>query len=146
MIRGSVKLGPLQKRSLYGVLCLLWASGVAWLLCQYTGGEIYVGSPPQTWSLKIHGAAAMAFLVVMGALLPVHARVAWNQKRNRMAGATLLGLNAFLTLTGWMLYYIGSDTSRPWISGLHWSIGLGLPLFIYLHIYFARRYPADKKS
>jgi hypothetical protein len=142
MISQNVALGPLQKKTLYSGLALLWLSGVFWLYFQFLANQSEgTVSLVQTWSLKIHGAAAMAFLVILGALLPVHVRLAWKQNRNRVAGAWLLSLNAFLILTGWMLYYTGNEMTRPWISALHWGVGLGLPFFVYLHIRFARRYP-----
>lgn len=141
MTRAKVALSVLHKRSLYAVLALLWTSGTAWLYLHYAVETNDAATFVQTWGLKIHGAAAMAYLVTLGTLLPIHVRMAWQQKRNRMAGAALMGLNLFLTLTGWMLYYVGSDIARPWISALHGGVGLGLPLFLYLHIRFSRRYP-----
>jgi len=147
MTRGKVTLSPFHKRSFYLALGLLWASGAVWLFFYYVGlhKEVTSSFPLQVWTLKIHGALAMIFMIILGSLLPVHIRLAWNQNRNRLAGAWLIGLNAFLIITGWMLYYVGNETTRTWISLLHWSTGLGLPLFVYMHIRFARHYPEKRR-
>lgn len=144
MTRGKVTLDPWQKQALYGTLAVLWVTGAVWLVAHFSQTDASVVSPTQPWAMKVHGAVAMLYLVTLGTLLPIHVRLAWHQERNRVAGAALLAVNGFLLMTGWMLYYIGSETARPVISILHWGTGLGLPLFIYLHIRFARHYPAKK--
>jgi hypothetical protein len=47
-------------------------------------------------AIKIHGAAAMAILVLIGTLLTAHARFAWRAGRNRINGAIILGAFAIL--------------------------------------------------
>lgn len=144
MTRGKVTLDPWQKRTLYATLAVLWVTGIVWMIAHFTQADASAMSPVQPWTMKIHGATAMLYLVMLGTLLPIHVRVAWHHQRNRLAGAALLAINAFLLVTGWMLYYVGSEAARPAISALHWGIGAGLPLFLYLHIRFARHYPAHK--
>jgi cation transport ATPase len=92
-----------------------------------------------TYLLRLHGAAAMAMLVLLGALLPLHVRVGWRRRRNRASGAVMLVSNAILVVTAFGLYYTGSETLRQWTSDLHLAIGLGLPVLLAGHIVLGRR-------
>ena len=124
-------LEPWQKQALYFVTGLLWLSGAFWLY-------LTVEDPSRPLWLKIHGAAAMAFLVVFGTLLIQHVPGGWKQNRERSSGAPLIGLCAFLILTGWGLYYIGEDQFRHWISLSHSYLGLLLPVLIASHVWLGR--------
>jgi hypothetical protein len=83
--------------------------------------------------MKIHGAAAMAALVLLGALLN-HIRRGWTSKKNRVSGVTLLAAILFLIVTGYGLYYSGDEQLRSLISRSHTWIGLGLVLLIPAHV------------
>lgn len=84
--------------------------------------------------MKIHGAAAMAVLVLVGMLLSVHVRFAWRARRNRANGAVFLSAFAVLTITGYGLYYAGSEALRAWTSWIHLGVGLVLPILLLVHI------------
>jgi len=60
---------------------------------------------------KVHGAAAMAILVLIGMLLSAHVRFAWRARRNPGNGSLFLGTFGILTITGYGLYYAGGE--RP---------------------------------
>jgi hypothetical protein len=139
----KVTLGPLQKRSLYAVTAALCLSGAVWIWLRYFGAvQGTFGpepSPLQPVFLKLHGAAAMTFLVVLGALLPQHVALGWRTKRQRPSGASILAVCAALTATGWCLYYAGSDGLRAYASWIHTVLGLALPAFITLHARLARK-------
>ena len=62
--------------------------------------------------MKIHGAAAMAILVIVGTLLTGHVRFAWRARRNRGNGSLFLGVFGILTITGYGLYYAGGESLR----------------------------------
>jgi len=87
-----IRLRPFHRRFLYGVLALLLFSGAAWAYW-----NDLVSSPgdfeksAKTWAMKIHGAAAMAILVLVGMLLTGHVRFAWRARRNRGNGSLFLG-------------------------------------------------------
>jgi hypothetical protein len=122
---------------------VLLLSGVLWLVFRYLitfrdtfGEEIH---PLTSWWLRLHGAAAMAFLIVLGTVLPIHVRRAWRFRRNRYAGLALLSVVAALVVSGYCLYYASSEELRPWISAIHWSIGLlGLPVLV-IHVVSGKR-------
>ena len=95
--------------------------------------------PAEPWSLKLHGAAAMAILIILGTLLPTHVRFAWHARRNRPNGIALLAFFVLLVVTGYGLYYLGDERLRSWTSWLHLGIGIALPAMIILHIWSGRR-------
>ena len=148
--RGHYALTSRHERWVVASGVVLAASGALWLLGHYLlarpdefGAIVH---PFEGWALKFHGAASMVFLVVLGSVLPVHARRAWHAKRNRRTGATVLSVAAFLLVTGYGLYYSGSESLRPWISVGHWAIGLiGVPLLV-LHATLGRRAAARLKG
>ena len=131
----SIRLKRLQRYFLYGELALLFSSGMAWAYWNYL-----IGSPgdfemsAKAWAMKIHGAAAMAILVLVGMLLTGHVRFAWRTRRNRGNGSLFLSTFGILTITGYGLYYAGDETLRAWTSWIHLAVGLALPSLLVLHI------------
>jgi hypothetical protein len=136
----SIQLKRLQRYCLYAVLSLLFLSGVAWAYWNYL-----IGSPgdfeasAKAWTMKIHGAAAMGILVLIGMLLNGHVRFAWRARRNRANGSVFLSAFAVLTITGYGLYYSGGERLRAWMSWIHLAVGLALPMLLLMHIFLGRR-------
>lgn len=124
------------------VTCGLWVSGAAWLAARYLFvSESEFGLQVPGWAaqvLAVHGAMAMVALVTLGAWLPVHVFPRLHQSRYRLTGFTQLGLLTVLAVTGYGLYYIAGEFSRPTWSVIHWAVGLILPAVILVH----RRAPA----
>lgn len=143
MRRSQAALAIAHRRALYIVSALTWLSGVLWLYLRHFGqtpGEFGPQpSPAQAPCLKIHGAAAMAFLIVLGSLLPSHVPVGWRHKRQRPSGGLLLAGCAVLVATGWGLYYVGQDQWREGTSVVHSVVGFGLPILIALHVWLGQR-------
>ena len=123
-----IRLPQWQEWAIYGAFGLMAGSGLLWLLFHFA---LQVQTPfdPQPapleyqW-LRLHGASAMLGLVVLGSLLPVHIRRAWELHRNRLTGLIMSGACALLIVSGYLLYYFASEQSRPWISVAHWGFGL----------------------
>ena len=66
----SIRLKRLQRYFLYAVFALLFLSGAAWAYWNYlvsSPGDFEMSA--KAWAMKIHGAAAMAILVLIGMLL-----------------------------------------------------------------------------
>src|SRR5689334_11868071 len=88
---------------------------------------------PDVWQqisaylLMLHGAAAMAMLLLIGVLVSLHVNRAWRTGRNRITGAAMVTVNAILIATAFGLYYAGSEILRPWMSDVHIAAGLALP-------------------
>ena len=136
----SIRLKRLQRYVLYAVLALLFLSGVAWTYWTYLAaspGDFETIA--KAWAMKIHGAAAMAVLVLIGMLLSAHVRFAWRARRNRANGSVFLSVFAVLTATGYGLYYAGGEMLREWTSWIHLVVGLALPILLLIHIFLGRR-------
>jgi hypothetical protein len=132
-------LKPFHRRLLYGVLALLFFSGATWVYWNYlvsSPGDFEMSA--KAWAMKIHGASAMAILVLIGTLLTGHVRFTWRAHRNRGNGL-FLGAFGILTVTGYGLYYAGGETLRTWTSWIHIAVGLALPLLLILHIWLGKR-------
>jgi hypothetical protein len=117
-------------------------TGCGWLLCHYVLAEMGDFGPlphPQEgrW-LELHGAAGMVALVLFGSLLTTHMRRAWAVRRGRASGGTLAGLFVLLTATGYGLYYVAGESFRAWISVVHWTVGLAIPMLLAAHVYTLR--------
>jgi len=132
-------LKRLQRYFLYAVLALLLFSGVAWAYWNYLWSPGDFETSAKTWAMKIHGAAAMAVLVLIGMLLSAHVRFAWRARRNRANGSVFLSAFAVLTITGYGLYYAGGERLRAWTSWIHLGVGLALPILLLIHILLGRR-------
>jgi hypothetical protein len=142
MRRNSAKLSRRYKAWLYTVTLVIYMTGAAWGWLHYLAprpDELALHSPLEPWLMKLHGAGAMALLVLLGTLLPGHVRFAWHAHRNRPNGIMLISVFAFLILTGHGLYYFGDERLRSWTSSLHLVVGLALPLALILHILSGRR-------
>ena len=136
----SIRLKAVQRYLLYALLALLFLSGVTWAYWNYLAaspGEFEAGA--KAWAMKIHGAAAMAVLVLIGMLLSGHVRFAWRARRNRPNGSVFLSAFAVLTITGYGLYYAGGERLRAWTSWIHLAVGLTLPILLLIHIFLGRK-------
>jgi hypothetical protein len=138
----SARLPSLHKRALYGICAVLWLSGAYWLYVFYFAGgiaELGSSSPVPALLPELHGAAAMAFLLAFGALLPQHVPSGWRQKRQRPTGLLLVLVCAILVLTGWGLYYFSEEALRAATRLIHSILGILLPLAMGAHVWRVRR-------
>jgi cation transport ATPase len=129
------------RRALYAAFVMLTLTGAGWLFADWRKDP----SAPDAWHdvaatlLMLHGGAAMATLMLLGALVPLHVRRAWRSRRNRLTGPVMVVVNAVLIATAFGLYYAGSETVRPWISDAHTAVGLALPALLMVHVWLGRR-------
>jgi hypothetical protein len=134
----TIRLGSLQEGAVYLATAALVISGAIWLVLHYfmvKQGEFGpTPHPAEPWMLRIHGAAAMAALIVYGSLLPIHVRRAWAVRRNVVLGISVICFMLLLTVTGYLLYYAASEELRPIISAAHWILGLAVPLLLWWHV------------
>ena len=127
----SLRLG------LYAVGMGLWLSGTLWLVFHYVlprPGEFgLVTHPLEPWWLRLHGACAFIAIWLFGLLWGAHIGPGWARKRLRKSGGWLVGSLIFLTISGYLLYYLTGDQSRSVASLLHWSLGLVIPALFAVH-------------
>ncbi len=138
----AIRLGRWQQTYLYSVGALLILSGILWLIFHYfvrTEGEFGPTLHPlEPWWLRVHGIAAAAFLIGFGSVLPGHVQRAWGAARNRITGTIFFSVMLALIVTGYLLYYVGSDAVRSVMAIVHWAVGLGLPLLAGWHVWRGR--------
>jgi hypothetical protein len=127
-----------HRQWVYWTAAALFASGALWLVFHHflqSQGQFGPAPHPfEQWWLRLHGAAAMLALLVVGSLLPIHVRRGWHQHRNRPLGIALASVLLLLAVSGYALYYFGGEEARPWISVSHWGIGIASPLALVWHI------------
>jgi hypothetical protein len=140
-MRFALRLDPPFRFALYGAFALLVLTGAVWL-----GADQLKDSPEgELWQrvsasmLMVHGGAAMVTLLLLGALFPLHIRLGWRSGRNRITGPAMVAFNALLIVTAFGLYYLGSDTVRPWASDAHIGFGFALPALFVVHVLLGRR-------
>ena len=138
MRRNAFQLSRRHKAALYLITAAVFLTGVAWAwlhaFAHATGEFGTEPHPAEPWMLKAHGAAAMATLVILGTLLPIHVKRGWQARQNRVTGIALLGLFGVLTITGYGLYYAGAENLRALTSTLHFWLGLALPAGLVAHV------------
>ena len=143
MNRDRIRLSRRHQAWIYSAFGVLFLSGAVWLVFHFfmhRQGEFgETTHPAEPWAMKVHGAAAMLVLVVLGTLLPGHVRRGWNLGKNRTSGGGLLILNGVLILSGYALYYFGGEGVRPVISAVHWIVGLLSPFAIAWHVRKGRK-------
>jgi hypothetical protein len=135
-LAGMFRLGRSFQTCVYVAFVVLLFTGAAWMMAQSHRGEAeWESSLPLL--MKVHGGAAMFTLLVLGALGPHIAR-AWCANKNRLSGAVLVALNAFLVATGYGLYYAGDEGLRGWLSRWHAWMGLGIFVVLPTHAIVGR--------
>jgi len=134
MKRSKLWLNPVTEFLVYLAFGLLLATGAIWMWAQTSLDE---GNQVSSFMLKLHGAAAMAALILLGALI-THVRKGLRARKSRSSGITLLLVILFLVVTGYGLYYAGDEQLRSLISRWHAWIGLGISLLLPAHVMIGR--------
>jgi hypothetical protein len=138
----AIRLGRWHQTYLYSVGSILVVSGMLWLWFHYfvrVKGEFGPTLHPlEPWWLRVHGIAAAAFLIGFGTVLPGHVRRAWGTARNRVSGTIFFAAMMAMTLTGYLLYYVGVQVVRDNLAIVHWGVGLGFPLLTGWHVWRGR--------
>lgn len=138
----AIRLGRWHQAYLYSVGTVLVLSGLLWLWFHYfvrIEGEFGPTLHPlEPWWLRVHGIAGAAFLIGFGSVLPGHVSRAWGSRRNRVTGTIFFAAMLTMTLTGYLLYYVGVEAVRDSMAIIHWGVGLGFPLLTGLHVWRGR--------
>jgi hypothetical protein len=136
--RRPTRLPRWQEWAVYISAILLILTGIAWLAFDWWvrvegdfGPEHH---PAEHWLLIAHGASAYLFLLVVGAMIPVHFLMGWRSRRNLVSGIGVASLCALLALSALGLYYVGEEVLRGWTSFIHWTVGLIFLPVLAVHI------------
>lgn len=135
----AFRLSPRRRWMVYGLFAFLLVTGLAWLAVHFLDDGSEAGALLLAWSMKLHGAAVMLTLLLLGVLWGPHIRNAWVRKRNRAAGALLGALVSVLILTGYALYYVNGQLPRDVADYLHWFAGVMVCVALWAHIAVGRR-------
>ena len=136
-----MRLKPSFRFAIYAAFGVLFLTGAGWLVADWqkdiSTDDIWQQSV--AYLLMVHGGAAMVTLLLLGALIPVHVMRAWRSRKNRVSGSAMVTFNTVLIVTAFGLYYLGSETLRPWMSWIHIGAGFSLSLLFPLHIFWGKR-------
>ena len=114
---------PVVRALIFSVMLALVASGVLWKL-----------DLERALLMQIHGAAAMAGLVLLGGLLARHVPCGWKARANRSSGTAVLAASLWLVVSGYALYYSGSEALRAFASATHFWIGVAFAVVFGVHL------------
>mgnify|MGYP002139435774 CR=1 FL=1 len=133
----AVRPGRRQRHSLYAVAAVLMVSGLVWLVAHYALPlpDDAARHPAEPWAMRIHGAATLLGMAVLGALWSQHVVPAWRAGERRATGLPLLAAWLLLALSGYGLYYLADEAWRDAADALHVGAGLALPLTLAGHVW-----------
>lgn len=135
-----VRLTLRLKVLFYSIFGLLFGSGTLWWLSH----DLFPDQldPFNRWCsmplIQIHGAMAMAALVILGWMIPSHIQGGWHGHRNRTWGIILSAACLILVVTGYGLYYFGPDWLRIPTEWVHIGVGVGFPLILAIHVWVGK--------
>ena len=137
-----VRVGRLkknQKLAIYGVSLGLLLSGLVWLYFYYfvRVTDQFGFENPHPWQGKLmiaHAVVALPSIWIFGFLWHIHVKPGWRARVKRGSGGTYWSLVLWMILSGYSLYYIGSDTVRQWLSMGHWIAGIPATGLFLWHI------------
>ena len=138
-----MRIDPQFRWAIYAAFGVLFVTGAVWLVADALKESQEFWQQTAANLLMVHGGAALVTLMLLGALVPLHLRRAWRARKNRITGTVMATFNLVLIVTAFGLYYSGSDMLRPWISRLHYGLGLALPVLFLVHVVSGRRATAD---
>jgi len=132
------QLSRRHRMVVYLVFTLLFASGFTWWLAdeaqEESGSPVAWAEAAKPWLLRVHGGAAMSFLVILGTVMVAHAQRAWAAQVNHRTGLMLGGWFGLQALTGYGLFYFLGESLRDWTGTVHVTLGLLAPLVVGGHV------------
>lgn len=142
-----------RRWSIYAVAALLLLTGGAWLIARFLPDVLPAASIDpgtqalwQSWSMKLHGAGALASLFLLGQVWTPHIRQGWRRHHNRWAGAVFGATVGLLVMTGYGLYYFNGEGVRDVTEWLHWIAGALAAFLFWLHLSRGRRAIARRQD
>jgi len=134
-------LPPGRKQAIYVISAGVWVTGGLWLIFHYfvkAVDEFGFDSvhPLEKWWLIAHALFGFWALWMFGVLWPNHIKLGWNTKTRWISGGALFLVIAWLSGSGFLLYYLGDVNWRAWTSLAHWIPGLAGLIAFMLHLSF----------
>jgi hypothetical protein len=126
--------------TLYSSTLVLVGTGLMWLSVHMlawpqASRSVMEGlpSPWEPWLMKLHGAAMMVMLFVIGRLSATHVMKGWRLHWRKLGGLGLLVGAALLALSGYSLYYLIPDDWRDANGWLHAAVGVTWCVTLLVH-------------
>lgn len=140
-LRRPIRPSHRQRQAVYLALALLVASGLVWLVAHFVLPlpEDAARHPLEPWAMRVHGAATMLGMMVLGGLWGPHVLGAWERRNHRWSGGTMAGLWLGLALSGYGLYYLADEGWRDIASSSHILLGLAIPVGLGIHVWRVTR-------
>jgi hypothetical protein len=138
-----LRLDPQFRWAIYLAFAVLFVTGAGWLVADELKDSADVWQSVAANLLMVHGGVAMVTLMLLGALIPLHLRRTWRAGKNLVTGTAMATFNVILIGTAFGLYYLGSEEVRPWMSRIHYVLGVGLPALMVVHVIRGRRKSAN---
>lgn len=141
MAQYTLRLRTSLRYPVYAAFAVLFLTGAGWLVADWQKNisDNDIWQQAVSYMLMVHGGAAMVTLVLLGYLIPVHLLRGWRSGRNLGSGSIMVTFNAVLMMTAFGLYYLGSESVRPWVSWIHLTAGILVSLLFPIHILLGRR-------
>jgi len=143
MARITLKIPKGYRYFFYLTLALSWLTGISfWLIRRFGFIEGDFGPEAhflQFPLLQIHGLAAFAMLLCLGAIFSAHIPSTWHLKRAKNSGVIILTCVILSILSAYSLYYLVNEEWHELLGNSHALIGLLLPVILIIHIVIARK-------
>ena len=129
------------RRLLYVSVLALIVTGVLYAIPRYADlyGDLDL-TPVVAPSLlmKVHGAFALWVTLLLGIIWQAHVRLRMRRPFNRRVGFTLAAILVLLTVSGYLLYYVGDRELREVTSLAHTALGAAVLVVIVWHVKAAK--------
>lgn len=138
--RGQVgHMSSYRRLALYATSLAVWGTGALWLAFHYFLQEVdsfgfEVPHAGEKWTLIAHALVSFYAIWWFGLLWSNHIKAGWKTRVRRVSGGILFVAITWLALSGYLLYYIGSEAWRSWASVLHWTVGLAAVAAFMFHL------------
>lgn len=111
-------------------LVLLWLTGLVWISLQLMGSpEAFI----RPYLLTLHGLLIAPLFIGLGGLWAAHMPKGWKPEKKRASGLSLIFLLGFLSISGLLLYYLGSIYLKDLAGLIHSILGLILVPLVFWH-------------
>lgn len=133
-------LRPWVRRTIYTLMLALLLSGGLWMSVHFLAwpamAQASMEGLPSPWEaplMKLHGAAMLGMVFIVGRLSGTHVLLGWRIKRRVWDGVALLALLGALALSGYALYYWVPDAWRDILGLAHGLTGLAALVGLWYH-------------
>lgn len=142
MKRHGLYLNPGHRRLFYTTSLIVFVSGATWAVIHRLDEAARLSEEWRRWKpwlLSTHGLSAVGFVLLLGTLLAGHVPRAWRAEKNRANGVFFLSITGLLGISGYLLYYLSSESWRSGTALLHLVLGLLSPALLFGHVRSGRR-------